>query len=166
MAVGQISSAHGLRGEVRIELHTDFPERFAPEVAVYLGTELERAVISLARPHQGQMLVQFHGIDDRTKAESLRGMWVFIPDDEAVELEEDTYYVHDIIGLSVQTTTGELLGTVDQVLFTGANDVYIVQTPGEPSRELLLPAIADVIKEVDLENGILLVEPLPGLLDE
>lgn len=166
MAVGMISSAHGLRGEVKVELHTDFPERFAPDVELYLGDELEKVTISMARPHQGQLLLQFHGIDDRIGAEALRGLWVFIPDEEAVELEDDTYFVHDIIGLSVQTTSGQLLGTVTEVLFTGANDVYIVQTADEPRKEILLPAIADVIKEVNLEEGILTVELLPGLLDD
>jgi 16S rRNA processing protein RimM len=166
IAVGMITSAHGLRGEVKVELHTDFPERFAPGVVVYLGEALDKVTISAARPHQGQMLLQFEGIDNREGAEALRGLWVFIPENEAVELEEDTYFVHDIIGLSVQTTSGQLLGTVTEVLFTGANDVYLVETPDEPHREILLPAIADVVKEVDLEQGILTVEPLPGLLDE
>ena len=166
IAVGMITSAHGLRGEVKVELHTDFPERFAPDVVVYLGEELNKVTIGSARPHQGQMLLTFHGIDDRAKADALRNIWVFIPEEEAVDLEEDTYFVHDIIGLSVQTTSGTLLGTVGQVLFTGANDVYVVETPDEPRREILLPAIADVIKQVDLENGILTVELLPGLLDE
>jgi len=81
-------------------------------------------------------------------------------------LEEDTYFIHDIIGLSVQTDDGKLLGTVTEVLSTGANDVYVVQTPDEPHRELLLPAIDEVIKKVDLEEGILTVTILPGLLDE
>jgi 16S rRNA processing protein RimM len=166
MAVGMITSAHGLRGEVKMELHTDFPERFAPDVEVYLGDELEKVTISAARPHQGQMLVQFQGIEDRTAAEELRGLWVFIADEDAAELEEDTYFVHDIIGLSVQTTSGQLLGTVSEVLFTGANDVYVVQTADEPRREILLPAIDEVIKQVNLDEGILTVELLPGLLDE
>jgi 16S rRNA processing protein RimM len=166
IAVGMITSAHGLRGELKVELHTDFPERFAPDVVVYLGEELQKVTITSARPHQGQMLLQFNGIDDRASADALRNVWVFIPEEEAVELEEDTFFVHEIIGLSVQTTSGKLLGTVGQVLFTGANDVYVVETPDEPKREILLPAIADVIKEVDLEQGILTVELLPGLIDE
>lgn len=166
MAIGMISSAHGLRGEVKVELHTDFPERFAPDVEVYLGEELDKTVINSARPHQGQLLVQFRGKETRESAEDLRGLWVFIPEDEAVDLDEDTYFVHDIIGLSVQTSEGRLLGTVTEVLFTGANDVYVVETPDEPRKEILLPAIADVIKKVDLDQGILTVDLLPGLLDE
>jgi 16S rRNA processing protein RimM len=166
MAVGLITSSHGLRGEVKVELHTDFPERFAPDTVVYLGEELEEAVIREVRPHQGQLLLKFQEIDDRTKADALRGLWILIHEDEAVELEEDTYFVHDIIGLAVQTTKGEPLGTVEEVLFTGANDVYVVKNPGEASRELLLPAIEEVVKEIDLENGLMIVELLPGLLDE
>jgi 16S rRNA processing protein RimM len=166
IAVGMITSAHGLRGEVKVELHTDFPERFAPEVTVYLGEELDQVTISSARPHQGQMLLIFHGIESRAGAEAVRSIWVCIPEEEAVDLEEDTFVVHDIRGLSVQTSSGQILGTVGQVLFTGANDVYIIETPDEPHREILLPAIAEVIKKVDLENGILTVELLPGLLDE
>lgn len=170
MAVGLLTSPHGLRGEVKVELHTDFPERFAPGIEVYLGEQLEKVTIQSARPHQGQVLLQFQGLESREDAETLRGLWVFIPDEQAVELEADTYFVHDIIGLSVQTTDGQLLGTVEDVLFTGANEVYIVKTPAqspdEPSKEILLPAIADVVKEVDLAQGILLVELLPGLIDE
>jgi 16S rRNA processing protein RimM len=166
MAVGMVASVHGLRGEVKVELHTDFPERFAPGEMVYLGANLQETVIVEARPHQGHYLLKFRGIGSREQAEDLRGLWIFIPETDAADLEEDTYFVHDIIGLSVQTVSGKLLGTVDQVLFTGANEVYIVKTADEPPRELLLPAIAEVIKQVDLENGILVVEPLPGLLDE
>lgn len=166
MAVGMIAGVHGLRGEVKVELHTDFPERFAPGEIVYLGTNLQETVITEARPHQGQYLLQFRGMDNRTQAEELRGLWIFIPEAEAADLDDDTYFVHDIIGLSVQTVSGELLGTIEQVLFTGANEVYVVMTPDEPRREILLPAIADVVKQVDLDNGILVVELLPGLLDE
>jgi 16S rRNA processing protein RimM len=166
MAVGLITGAHGLRGEVKVELHTDFPERFAPDVEMYLGEDLELLTIRGSRPHQGQLLLQFDGIDDRDAADDLRGLWLFIPDEQAVTLEEDTYFVHDIIGLSVQTTSGQLLGTVAEVLFTGANEVYVVAPPDQPRKEILIPAIADVIKTVDLEQGILIVDPLPGLLEE
>ena len=166
LAVGMITTAHGLRGEVKVELHTDFPERFAPGVEVYLGERLEKATIRSARPHQGQILLQFNGVDDRAATDALRSVWIFVPETEAVELEEDIYYVHDIIGLAVQTVDGKPIGTVTDVLFTGANEVYIVAPPDEPSREILLPAIADVIKEVDLEQGLMIVELLPGLIDE
>jgi 16S rRNA processing protein RimM len=166
MAVGLITGAHGLRGEVKVELHTDFPERFTPGAVLWLGSELTRLEIASVRPHQDQLLMHFTSVSDRAQAETLRGAWLFITDDEAQELEEDTYFVHDIIGAAVQTTEGRLLGVVEQVLFTGANDVYVVRSPDEPPREILLPAIADVIKTVDLESGVITVTLLPGLLDE
>ena len=166
MAVGMIAGAHGLRGEMKVELHTDFPERFAPGVILYLGAELEEVKIVQARPHQGQMLLIFDGINDRNQVDALRGSWLFIEDTAAEKLETDTYFVHDIIGLSVQTAEGRLLGVVTDVLFTGANEVYVVAPPDEPKRQILLPAIADVVKQVDLTNGIMIVELLPGLLDE
>jgi 16S rRNA processing protein RimM len=166
MAVGMITSVHGLRGEVKVELHTDFPERFASGGEIYLGEDLEKLTIASVRPHQGQMLMQFQGVDNRDAAEDLRGIWLFIPEEDAMELEEDTYFIHDIIGLSVQTSDGKLLGTLSDVLSTGANDVYVVQTPDEPRREILLPAIDQVIKKVDLDEGIMFVDLLPGLLDE
>ena len=166
MAVGRIIAAHNLHGDVKIELHTDFPDRFAPGALFYLGTDLVATHVELARPHQNQMLVRLEGVTDRTQAEELRGLWVFIPVDEAESLDDDTYYIHDIIGLAVQTEDGKLIGVVQEVLATGANDVYVVATPDEPSREVLIPAIADVVQRVDLEQGIIVIIPMPGLLED
>jgi 16S rRNA processing protein RimM len=166
LAVGMIAGAHGLRGEMKMELHTDFPDRFTPGAQVYTGVSLAAHTIISARPHQQQLLIQLEGIHDRTAAEELRGAWLFVPEDDAAELDEDTYFVHDIIGLAVQTTAGVPLGTVEEVLFTGANEVYVVVPPGQPRREILLPAIAQVIRTVDLDNGLLIVELLPGLIDD
>ena len=166
LAIGLVAGVHGLRGELKVELHTDFPDRFAPGTEVFLGEDLDPAVIAVARPHQGQMLVQFAETNDREAAEALRGLWIFIPESEAVTLEADTYYIHDIVGLAVQTEAGQLLGTVEEVLATGANDVYVIKTPGETPREILLPAIAEVVKEIDLATGVMTVTLLPGLLDE
>lgn len=166
IAIGMVTGAHGLRGELKVELHTDFPERYAPATPVFLGEMLKPAVIESARPHQNQMLVQFVGVTTREAAEELRGLWVFIPEEEAVTLEEGTYFIHDIIGLTVQTDDGQVLGTITEVLATGANDVYLVLSPDDPPRELLLPAIDEVVKQVDLAAGIMTITPIPGLLDE
>ncbi len=164
LAVGYIVGAHGLRGEVRVELHTDFPDRFVPGLRVYLGEELEPIDVQHARPHQNQLLLLLDGIHNRAAAEELRGLWLFIPDEQAAPLEEDTYFVHDIIGLRVVTDDGRALGKITEVLITGANDVYVVQDASK--REVLLPAIADVVRLVDLDAGEMTVTLLPGLLDE
>lgn len=164
IAIGRVATAHGIQGEVRVELHTDFPERFAPQVKVFLSDQLTPATIEYARPHKQQMLVKFVDFETRNDAETLRNQWLFVPASEAVTLEADTYWVHDIIGLQAQTESGERLGVVTDVLFTGANEVYVVQESN--GHELLLPAIAEVVQTVDLAAGTITVRLLPGMSDE
>lgn len=167
MAVGYITSVHGLRGEIKIEPHSDIPDRFADGVHLWLGEELQKVTIEQARTHQNQLLVKLEGIDDRDTAEELRGLWLFIPEAEAGSLPEDTYWVHDIIGLQVITTEGQSLGVIRDVLFTAANEVYIIEpAPGiNKNRELLIPAIADVVQQIDLDARTMTIYLLPGLLD-
>ncbi|MEZ4833638.1 MAG: ribosome maturation factor RimM [Caldilineaceae bacterium] len=113
------------------------------------------------------MLICFDHITNREEAEALRGNWIFIAEEDAAELDEDTYYVHQIVGLTAQTADGAILGTVKDVLVTGANDVYLV-APAEGvngGKEILLPAIGDVIVDVDVAGGRLTVNLLPGMLD-
>ncbi|MDQ3247694.1 MAG: ribosome maturation factor RimM [Chloroflexota bacterium] len=168
LAVGLITSLHGIKGELKIELHTDFPERFVPNTLLYIGEALlEKKVVS-ARPHKNQLLLMLAGVNTREAAEALRGQWLFIAEADAVELEQDSYWVHDIVGMTVQTEEGRRLGTVGEVLFTGANEVYVVQTDATVNggKALLLPAIADVVQAVDLVAARITVRLLPGLLDE
>lgn len=166
LAIGRVTAPHSLGGEVRVELHTDFPERFAEGIPVFVGNGLRELIIEAARPHKQMMLVKLSTITNRTLAETLRGQWLFIHEEDAVELDEDTFWVHEIIGMTVQTETQEILGVISDVLFTGANDVYIIQGTDEEGnpREVLLPAIADVIQTVDPEERRMTVHLLPGLL--
>jgi 16S rRNA processing protein RimM len=168
LAVGLIVAAHGLRGEVRVELHTDFPERFAAGNLVLMGEELAEALIVTSRPHKNELLVLFEGVSDRAAAESLRGQWLFIHEQDAAELEEGAYWIHDIIGMEVQTGDGRRLGRVSEVLFTGANDVYLIKPAASINRgqDLLLPAIPEVIQTVDIAARLITVTLLPGMLEE
>jgi 16S rRNA processing protein RimM len=162
MAVGRIVGAHGIRGEIKVKQLTDFPERFAPGSLLYVEEEgFQREVIS-ARPHKGLLLVKLSGITDRTTVEGLRGRHLFIAREEAMALEEDEYYEDELVGLRVETMEGELLGQLTEIIWTGANEVYIVQGP---RGEVLLPAIAEVVQEVDLDAGVMRVTLLPGLVD-
>ena len=168
LVVGRIVGAHGLHGELRTELHTDFPERFASGQSLYIGTELYHAVVTGSRRHKSFVLLQFDNIDERSEAEAWHGEWIYIQEDDAAPLESDTYWVHDIIGLRVETVDGQVLGRVNDVMFTGANEVYLV-TPEDginKGREILLPAIAEVVQSVDLDSGVIVVQLLPGLIDE
>jgi 16S rRNA processing protein RimM len=168
LAVGQVSGVHGLKGEIKIELHSDNPNRFAAGAELLLGEDLRPVRIVQARPHKQQMLVLLAGIDRREQAETLRGQWLYIHESDAAELDEDTYWIHDIVGLTVKNADGQRLGVIREVLNTGANDVYVVETEPDVNRgrELLLPAVAEVVQKVDLDSGEMVVELLPGLMDE
>ena len=166
LAVGRVLSAHALRGELSVEIHTDYPERFAAHRQLYLGfTDRPPAtyvpyLLQTHRFHRGAVLLKFEGIDDRTRAEGFRGQWVWIPITEAVELHEGECYVHQMVGLRVVTVDGEELGKIAEILETGANMVYIVRGAGG---EILLPDIGEVIVRVDLAAQQVTVRLLEGL---
>lgn len=168
MAVGRIVGVHGLNGELRVELHTDFPERFASGETLWLGEKLVAKKIQVSREHKGMILLTLAGVTSRDEAEALRDEWLFIPDDAAKELPEGEYWIHDIIGLAVMDEAGQPVGQVTDILQTGANDVYIITpAPGvNRDKELLIPAIAEVVLKVDLTRRVLTVRLLPGLLEE
>jgi 16S rRNA processing protein RimM len=167
LAVGYVQGIHGLRGELRVDLYTDFPERFAPGIHLYLGEELEEVEVVGARLHKQLLLLRLADVESREDADALRGEWLFIREDDAAELEEGIFWIHDIVGMAVQSDEGLDLGVVREVLFTGANDVYIVETPPtiNQGRDLLLPAIEEVVRSVDVEAKQMIVHLLPGLLE-
>jgi len=168
IAVGLIVGVHGLKGELKVEPHTDFPERFAPGEIFYVGDALHEFHVQKARPHKTNILVIAAGIHNRTQAEDIRGQWLFVPEESVQALDEDTYWIHDIIGLNVQTEEHHLLGVVQDIIFTGANEVYVLKTPPDVNlgKDLLIPAIAQVIQKVDLESRAITVTLPPGLLEE
>ena len=151
----------GVRGEVKVEILTDWPERFALLEYVYLGEGAIPYRLEWFRLHRRYALLKVAGCDDRNAAEALREQLVQIPPGEAMPLDEDEYYVHQIEGLEVWTDEGESLGRVVEVLFTGSNEVYVVRGP---QGEVLIPAIADVVLQVDLEGGKLIVRLMEGLI--
>lgn len=163
LAIGRIIRAHGLRGEVSAVVLTDFPERFETTEWVYLGDEFEATPYRLEsyRWHKQNVLLTLTGVTDRTQAEGLRGQYVQVPIEEAVPLPEGAYYHYQLVGLQVKDTAGEALGTIKDIMETGANDVYVVDNDGQ---ELLLPAIPDVIKSIDIANGVMIVQVIDGLI--
>ena len=161
LVIGRVARPWGIRGEVKVEVMTDFPDRFSLLRKVYLGPEAVPFALDSSRLHKGAALLKLEGCHDRTSVEKLRGQLVQIPIEEAVPLEQDEYYEHQIIGLAVWTTEGERLGTVDEVISTGANDVYVVRGK---EREILIPAIEGVVLEISLAQGRLVVELMEGLI--
>ena len=166
LAIGQIVGPHGIRGEVKVVPLTDFPERFERGAKVYLGaqtgkTDAAPAEIEAARPHQDRWLVLFTHVKDRNTAETLRDLYMLIPEEEAMTLGEHENYAHDLIGLDVQTVDGRSIGQITEILFTGANDVYVVRSAGA---ETLIPATRQVILSVNLAAGVMMVALPEGLI--
>lgn len=165
LTVGRIVKPRGIKGEVKMVVYTDVPEVLLDLDKIYLrqgGRSPWSVRLHDLRFHKGQALLLLEGIADRNEAELLRGADVLIPKKWMPPLTEDEYYVHQILGLQVVTLEGECLGTIRDVLFTGANDVYVVR--GKRYGEVLIPAIADVIREVDLDAGEMRIELLEGLV--
>jgi 16S rRNA processing protein RimM len=161
LVIGEIIKPHGVRGEVRVLPSTDLPERFSWLKTVYIGrAEPRPAGVEAVRSHQHWVLLKLAGIDNRDQAESLRGEWLQVPIDEAIPLEEDEYFLYQLVGLAVYDETGQQLGELVDVLETGANNVFVIRSP---EGELLLPDIDEVIREIDLESGRVIVRLLPGL---
>lgn len=164
LAIGEIVAVHGLRGQVRVALLTDFPERFRALDAVSVSrpgrpTAQYRIRSVEWRTGKRQLLLTFEGVGNRAQAAELVGAFIEIEEHQAVELPDDTYFEHDIIGLWVITTDGRELGEITEVLRTGANDVYVTE-------QCLIPAIRDVVQDVDLDAGTMTIIAVPGLLDE
>jgi 16S rRNA processing protein RimM len=167
LVIGQVVGAHGVRGELKVQILTEDAQRFGLLEQVLLGLEDEEPVawpLEGYRLHRGRALLKLRGCDDRSAAVAMRGYLVQVPREEAIPLEEGEYFEHQILGLEVWTAAGEPLGEVVDILYTAANEVYVVQGPNLGQRELLIPAIEDVVLEVDLEAGRLVVELLEGLL--
>lgn len=162
--VGKIVNTHGIRGEVRVIATTDFvDQRFAKGATLYLaGSDQPLALtVESARPHKGSMLVKFVGYDNINDVQAFRNHELTVADEDQQPLEDGAYYYHQIIGLDVETLSGEHLGTIKEILSPGANDVWVVQRPGKA--DLLLPKIDQVIKEVDLAHHLVKVELMEGL---
>lgn len=161
VAVGRINAPWGVRGHVKVTPLTNNPERLAEGERVYVAGE-PREIRDVRRP-RGYPVIRFEGIDTPEAADRLRGALLEIDEADLPPLPEDEYYVHDLVGLAVVTTRGEQVGTLEDVLETGSNDVYVVKRPGR--KDALIPAIQGVLIEVDLDAGVVTIEAVPGLLD-
>jgi 16S rRNA processing protein RimM len=163
--IGKVVALFGIHGELKVLLLTDIPNRFAELDAVHAGPEHTRYPIQSVRPYKGEMVVlKLAGIDDANAAEPLRNLDLQIPESKLAKLPPDSYYQHDILGLRVLTMDGRDLGPIIDIIVTGSNDVYTIKTP--EGKQILIPAIKDVIKQVDLIRRTMYIDPLPGLLDE
>ena len=159
IVIGEVLGAWGLKGEIRIRVLTDFPERFCQGGSFLI--EGVPYIIEGVKSSKDALILKLAGVDSSEEAWKLRHLALEIPEDEKFPLPEGVFYHYQIIGLDVYSTEGVRLGKVGQVLSTASNDVYVVKTTG---KEILIPAVADVVKNIDMAAGRMTVEIIEGLL--
>lgn len=164
-AVGKISKSVGLKGEVRVTLLTDSPDRFRALKTVWLGSEEATATrynIESVRVSPAAVVMQVEKVQTRTSADALRGQFVFVADNDEVKPKKGSYFIHEIVGMTVVDEAGMTIGTVQEVMKLPAHDVWVV-TSGE--KEFLIPAVKEVIRSVDVGRRTVVIRPMEGMLD-
>jgi 16S rRNA processing protein RimM len=165
LTVGKVLCPWGVGGQVKVEPRTDNPKRFRDLPGVFIefkDSTVSYNIESVIFVNDYYPVLKFEGINSRQEAETLRGCYLKIPRKYAVRLPEDHFFICDIIGLSVFDESDTYIGIVKDVLHTGANDVYVVEA--QDKKEVLIPAIKQVVKNIDLENDKMVIRPLEGML--
>lgn len=165
LRVGVYANTHGIRGEIKVFPTTDDMQRFKKLKTVYLDTGIEKKKLDIqsVKFFKNMVILKFKGIDNINDIEKYKGKDLLITREQAVPLEEDEYFICDIIGGKVVTEDGTEYGTIEEVLQTGANDVYVVKNL--QGKEVLLPVIPDCILEIDVEQKQVVARILSGLED-
>lgn len=157
LVIGKFKRPHGIRGEILFDVVTDFPERIKKGKKVYVSEEHKEEEIAAVRSHQKGLLIKLTGKDTLEDLEHVRNKWVYVKAEDLPPLPDGEYYFHQLTNMKVYNEHGEYLGVIREVLETGANDVYLLETP--EGKELLLPAIGDVIKKISVQDGIMIASP-------
>jgi 16S rRNA processing protein RimM len=165
--VGRVTGAHGIRGGLKIHSFAESMELYQigePIMVTLPDGSTRTMIVEWVKPHGRSLRMGLESVRDRSRAESLVGSSLFIDKARLPALADDTYYWHELIGLRVYDTAGLLLGCLEEVIPTPANDVYVVkgELDGRP-RELLIPAIGSAVRKIDLARGAMIVDPPEGL---
>lgn len=162
--IGQIVNTNGLKGFVKVKPFTDDIKEFETFETIYVQkkTELIECKIESVRYAKNMVLLKLKGIDDIDSAEALRNLYIKVSREQLPELQENSYYIVDLLECEVVTVEGEILGKMDDVFNAGSNDIYVVKN--EKGKQILLPAIKEVIKNVDIPNRKITVKLMEGLI--
>jgi 16S rRNA processing protein RimM len=161
VVVGRVIRPHGIRGELKVSL----PESFEAEgfdLQVKTATGVRTLIVEAVRGTESNPILKFKGVDDRNEAESLKGAILSVPKSRSPKLAEDEHFISELIGLNVQTSDGRVIGKIEDVWDRPGQDIIVVRS-GE--KEILIPSVKAFIKSIRPEKGIMIVEPIEGLLD-
>jgi 16S rRNA processing protein RimM len=149
MVIGEVAGPFGVRGEIKVQPLTDFPERYKKLKHVFLGSEHSEHTVTGSRVHQGRILLKVEGVDTPEQVAALGHVDIALPRAEAVALPEGSYYLDELIGVRVRTTDDRDVGSIKDVLRTGSNDVWVVE---RGTQSVLIPAIADAVHELNVKE--------------
>ncbi|MDL1912706.1 16S rRNA processing protein RimM [Chloroflexi bacterium CFX6] len=161
LSVGFLRRPHGVKGEIVMDLHTDFPERMKSGRKLFIGEERQPVTLTSVRPHQSGLLVKFKGVETPEQAGKFRNQWVYVKKSDLPPLSEGQLYQFELLGFRVVDEDGNPLGELVEILETGANDVYVVRD--DSGREILLPNIPSVILDLEPASRTMRVHLLEGL---
>ncbi len=164
--IGLVGRAHGIKGEVVLQYYADSCDWLDGPLWLGAGESgpVRPVTVASRREHKGQLLVRFVGAEDRTAAEQLRGLSLLLPESLLPDSDEESLYLHDLLGLEVVLhSSGELVGVLAQVDFTGEQELWVIES--SDGREILFPAVPEFVDRVDLERRQIRVSPPPGLLE-
>jgi 16S rRNA processing protein RimM len=161
LIIGKILKPFSYHGELKVEILTDFPERFASLRTVFIGDDAKSFSVESAHQHGNYILLKLDGIDSDAQAAEFREQFLYVSVDDAVPLPQGQVFLYQTLGLRVVTTDGQSLGTVTDILDTKANDVYVVS---DGTREILIPAVPDIVREINLERGEMIIQLIDGLI--
>lgn len=166
LQIGEIVNTHGVKGEVKVLPLTDNQDRFDSMKSIYIDRNgnIEKIKIEGVKHLKSTVVLKLEGIDTIEAAEAMKGLFLQVDRKNAVKLSKDSYFICDIIGSQVEDMSGVVLGKLTEVLQTGSNDVYVVRN--DEGREILLPALKNVIREVSVKAGVIKVEIPEGLIDD
>jgi 16S rRNA processing protein RimM len=157
LEIGKVGKTHGLRGEVWMDIRTDFPERLIAGKVVYLGRDHKPKTIRSFQISGSRGLISFNGIDNPEKADIFKNQIIYIEAEHLPKLPEGVYYQHELMGMSVMDEKSGFIGKIVEIMQTGSNDVYVVADKDDETNEILIPAIKSVIIKVDVETKTLFV---------
>lgn len=164
LEIGQIVNTFGIKGMVKVKPFTDNIERFSNLEKIYIKNKSGQTEYKIqeVKYHKNMVLIKFEGIENPEQADLLRNSYLIVDRETEEPLEAGRYYIVDMIGLDVFTDDNEYLGKLDDIYNTGSNDIYVVKN--ELGKQVLLPAIEDVIKNIDMDNKKVIVHLIPGLV--
>jgi 16S rRNA processing protein RimM len=164
LAVGKLRHPHGVHGEILMEVFTDFPERLKPGIVLYIGEETMQLRLVKCRQHREGLLMTFEGYTTPEDIGRFRNHIVYVKSVDCPPLGDGEYYHHQLVGLHVVTDGGKIIGTVSEILETGASDVLVILPESGP--EILIPVVDSFIHGIDLDRRVITVKLIPGLLRE